>query len=103
MPTVEQLRASSGRQSDYEICRAVVMGNPSLAMVAGEEQARRSLNCQPYMASIQMRMQNEQANNAMALQLLQMSRPQPYMLPMPAPSVNCVSRPSVGSVYTTCN
>lgn len=37
------------------------------------------------------------------LLLMQAARPQPRPNPLMAPSINCVSRPGVGSVFTTCN
>jgi hypothetical protein len=97
--SVEQLRALAPQQSDYEICRASMTGGPNLRQAAGEEQQRRGLNCAPYATAI---IQQDQGNNATALQLLQMSQPRPAPIPMPQ-STTCISRPSLGSVYTTCN
>jgi hypothetical protein len=97
--SVEQLRALAPQQSDYEICRASMTGGPNLRQAAGEEQRRRNLNCAPYASAI---VQQEQGQSATALQLLQMSQPRPAPIPMPQ-STTCISRPSLGSVYTTCN
>ncbi|MGQ0727273.1 hypothetical protein [Acidovorax sp.] len=37
------------------------------------------------------------------LMLMQAARPQPRPNPLMTPSINCVSRPGAGSVFTTCN
>lgn len=104
--SAQQLRALAPQQTDFEICRASVLGNPTLSQVAWEERQRRQLNCSQYMAEIQTQQQAQAARAAIGLQMLQASRPQPYVappLPAPSPTVNCVSRPALGSVYTTCN
>lgn len=48
--------------------------------------------------------QNAALQSLQMMQLMQATQPKP--LPMPAPIqpiLNCISRPSLGSVYTTCN
>lgn len=105
--TMEQLRATAPQQSDYEICRASTYGGPALVQVAWEERTRRGLNCEPYMASIQMnhqaRQQQAAQEAASGLQLLQMSRPQPMMGPPMFPQpISCSSRNVMGTIYTDC-
>lgn len=101
--SVEQLRALAPQQTDYEICRASVMAQPPVSQVAWEERQRRALDCTPHMASIQMNAQANAQRAAMGMQLLQMGQPRPVApAPIP-PTVNCVTRPTLGGAYTTCN
>lgn len=104
--SLDQLRALAPQQSDYEICRAMVLGGPSpfMKQAAAEERDRRRLDCTPHMAAISVQQQASAASMASGLQLLQMSRPQPVLAaPLLTPQVNCISRPSMGAVHTTCH
>lgn len=98
--SVEQLRALAPQQPDYEICRAVMAGGPNMRQVAWEEQQRRGLDCAPYAGAIAQR---EAASNAMALQLMQQSRPQPLPMPQMPQTVRCNSYRYGNQVQTTCN
>ena len=105
--SAQQLRALAPQQSDYEICRASMQGgNQTLQTVAWEERNRRSLDCGPYMASIQMQQQNDANRAALGLMLMQQARPQPVYqapaLPLPPQPISCSSRNVMGTVYTDC-
>lgn len=95
--SVDQLRALAPQQSDYTICTSLVSMNPNMRQAAGEEMARRRLDCRPYGPAIAA--QQQQINNGVTL--LQASQPQPVMAPMPAQSVICTSRPGPGGTATT--
>lgn len=95
--SMDQLRALAPQQSDYTICTSLVSMNPNMRQAAGEEMARRQLDCRPYGAA--MAAQQQQFNNG--VMLLQASQP-PIMVPAaPAPSVICTSRPGPGGTVTT--
>lgn len=101
---MEQLRASAPQQSDFTICKALVMGNATLQQVAAEEQQRRRLDCSPHMPAIAQAQQADMARTAVGLQLLQQSQPrpqpiQPYIMPAP---VTCNSYRYGNQVQTTC-
>ena len=103
-PNVDQLRAQAPMQSDFSICKTLVVGNALMQQLASEEQQRRRLDCAPHMPTIQTQIQNDANRAAMGLQMLQMSRPQPLPMPtyqMPQP-ISCSSRNVMGTVYTDC-
>ena len=84
----------------------MVEGHAHYYRIAREERDRRKLDCYPYMQALQAHQQAraaDAASTATTLQLMQALQPRPVMpAPLP-PQINCVSRGSMGSVYTTCN
>lgn len=102
-PNINTLRVQAGDQSDYNICHALVTGNPTLRQVASEEMQRRRLDCNPYMGTINAQAQQDRARAMMGLQLLQQAQPQPVPVqPIPQP-IRCTSRNVLGTVQTVCN
>lgn len=95
--SVEQLRALAPQQSDYTICTSLVAMNPNLRQAAGEEQARRGLDCRPYAPS--MAAQQQQINSGISL--LQAAQPPMVVPAAPPQSVICTSRPGPGGTATT--
>jgi hypothetical protein len=72
-------------------------------MAAQFQQAAQGLNDLARAEQAQ-RQAEAQAQFQSGLQLLQMARPQPVPMPnLMQPSVNCISRPTLGGVQTTCN
>lgn len=89
--------------SDYQLCQAIILGNRGGQEVVNAEQQRRGLDCNPYLASIQMGEQARQQNISNGLWMMQMARPQPMATPAVSPSVICTTRPGPsGTTSTVC-
>lgn len=100
---VEQLRAQAPYQSDFEVCRMMVMGQGPIQGVASEEASRRRLDCSPHLATIQTMQRQQAMETASGLQLLQMAQPKPPVFAPPT-SVTCRSMyRSNGVVDTVCD
>lgn len=95
----EQLRASVGGASNFQLCRAVMLAPSNVAGIAREEAGRRRLDCGPYAAGV---LQNEQANDAATNAYVQrLLTPAP--MPAPPRTTNCTSRrTSNNTVVTDC-
>lgn len=101
---VEQLRAQAPQQSDFNVCRMMVMGQGPIQGVASEEASRRRLDCTPHLATIQAMQRQQAMETAAGLQMLQMAQPVPPMVAPPSPTVTCHSvRRPYGAVDTVCN
>jgi hypothetical protein len=105
-PTAPEIYKWSLQATDYQICRAVILGQGNVQRIAGHEQQARRLDCAPYsqavIAEANGRSQADAAALANTMLLIQAS--QPVFVPAPiSPPVSCVSRPSAGTVVTSCN
>lgn len=95
----QQLRATVGNASNFQLCRAIILAPSDVAGIAREEAVRRRLDCAPYTAGV---LQNEQASDAATNAYVQrLLTPAP--LPAPPRSLNCTSRrTSNNSIVTDC-
>jgi len=96
--SVEQLRASVGNASNFQLCRAIFLAPNNVAQIAREEAQRRSLECEPYASAVfQSEAQADAARNALAQQLLA-----PAPMPQPARPRSCTTRVVGNVAHTDC-
>lgn len=95
----QQLRATVGSASNFQLCRAIMLAPSDVAEIARGEASRRQLDCGPYAAGI---LQNEQANNAATNAYVQrLLTPAPQL--SPPRTTNCTSRrTSNNTIVTDC-
>lgn len=94
--------------SNYELCQAIILGNPGPGgqWVVENERIKRSLDCAPYAQAIVQQDAARRQQALQAMQILQASQPvyQPIPVqPLPSPSrVNCTSQRIGNQVQTSC-